>query len=44
MPVARSLAVAQGLLGSRDFMETPFSMTTYTSQAVKNQQARTLAT
>ncbi|WP_110996066.1 TonB-dependent receptor [Pseudomonas sichuanensis] len=33
---------AQGLLGSRDFMETPFSMTTYTSQAVKNLQARTL--
>jgi iron complex outermembrane receptor protein len=33
---------SQGLLGSRDFMETPFSMTTYTSQAVKNQQARTL--
>ena len=33
---------AQGLLGSRDFMETPFSVTTYTSEAVKNQQARTL--
>ncbi|QKS80906.1 TonB-dependent receptor [Pseudomonas bijieensis] len=33
---------SQGLLGSRDFMETPFSMTTYTSAAVKNQQARTL--
>ncbi|SFB57549.1 iron complex outermembrane recepter protein [Pseudomonas sp. NFIX10] len=33
---------SQGLLGSRDFMETPFSMTTYTSQTVKNQQARTL--
>lgn len=33
---------SQGLLGSRDFMETPFSMTTYTSTAVKNQQARTL--
>lgn len=33
---------SQGLLGSRDFMETPFSMTTYTSEAVKNQQARTL--
>jgi iron complex outermembrane recepter protein len=38
--VARS--GAQGLLGSRDFMETPFSMTTYTSETVKNQQARTL--
>ena len=33
---------SQGLLGSRDFMETPFSMTTYTQEAVKNQQARTL--
>ncbi|GLK88878.1 TonB-dependent receptor [Pseudomonas turukhanskensis] len=31
-----------GLLGSRDFMETPFSVTTYTSQTVKNLQARTL--
>lgn len=33
---------SQGLLGSRDFMDTPFSLTTYTSQAIKNQQARTL--
>jgi iron complex outermembrane receptor protein len=33
---------SQGLLGGRDFMETPFSMTTYTSETVKNQQARTL--
>ncbi|MDZ4021371.1 TonB-dependent receptor [Pseudomonas sichuanensis] len=33
---------ALGLLGSRDFMEAPFSMTTYTSQMVKNLQARTL--
>ena len=33
---------SQGLLGSRDFMETPFSMTTYTSETVKNQNARTL--
>ncbi|MBK5413197.1 TonB-dependent receptor [Pseudomonas sp. TH31] len=33
---------SQGLLGSKDFMETPFSMTTYTSETVKNQQARTL--
>ncbi|MFC6340125.1 TonB-dependent siderophore receptor [Pseudomonas sp. CCM 7891] len=33
---------SQGLLGSRDFMETPFSMTTYTNEAVKNLQARTL--
>ncbi|PPS27371.1 TonB-dependent siderophore receptor [Pseudomonas amygdali pv. morsprunorum] len=33
---------SQGMLGSRDFMETPFSMTTYTKDAVKNQQALTL--
>ncbi|MCQ2995485.1 TonB-dependent siderophore receptor [Pseudomonas syringae group sp. J309-1] len=33
---------SQGLLGSRDFMDTPFSMTTYTSKTVKDQQARTL--
>lgn len=33
---------SQDLLGSRDFMETPFSMTTYTEEVVKNQQARTL--
>jgi iron complex outermembrane receptor protein len=33
---------SQGLLGSKDFMETPFSMTSYTSEVVKNQQARTL--
>lgn len=33
---------SQGLLGSRDFMETPFSMTTYTSAAIKDQGARTL--
>ena len=33
---------SQGLLGSRDFMDTPFSMTTYTHELVKNQQARTL--
>ena len=32
----------QGLLGTRDFMETPFSITTYTQEAAKNQQARTL--
>lgn len=34
---------SQGLLGSRDFMESPLSMTTYTSETVKNNQARTLA-
>ncbi len=33
---------SQGLLGSKDFMETPFSMTTYTSEVIENQQARTL--
>ncbi|WP_110950243.1 TonB-dependent receptor [Pseudomonas bohemica] len=33
---------SQGLLGARDFMETPFSQTTYTSETVKNLQARTL--
>lgn len=32
-----------GLLGDRDFMETPFNVTTYTSELIKNQQARTLA-
>jgi iron complex outermembrane receptor protein len=31
-----------GMLGKRDFMETPFSLITYTSEMVKNQQARTL--
>lgn len=33
---------SQGLLGSKDFMDTPFSMTTYTSEAIENLQARTL--
>jgi iron complex outermembrane receptor protein len=33
---------SQGLLGSQDFMETPFSMTTYTSEVIENLQARTL--
>ncbi|WP_409567249.1 TonB-dependent siderophore receptor [Pseudomonas sp.] len=33
---------SQGLLGSRDFMDTPFSMTTYSSEGIKAQQARTL--
>lgn len=32
-----------GLLGERDFLETPLSQTSYTSEMVKNQQARTLA-
>lgn len=31
-----------GMLGSKDFMETPLSITSYTSETVKNQQARTL--
>lgn len=34
---------SQGLLGARDFMETPFSMTTYSSESIKAQQARTLS-
>ncbi|MGN8258564.1 TonB-dependent siderophore receptor [Pseudomonas sp. SMSB3] len=33
---------AKGLLGARDFMDTPLSMTSYTHELVKNQQARTL--
>lgn len=33
---------SQGLLGSRDFMDTPFSMITYTSEVARDQQARTL--
>jgi len=31
-----------GLLGNRDYMDTPFSETTYTNQYIQNQQARTL--
>ena len=31
-----------GMLGKRDYMETPFSQTSYTSTAAKNQLARTL--
>ena len=31
-----------GLLGNRDFMDTPFSETTYTEKYMQNQQARTL--
>ncbi|MBX8576158.1 TonB-dependent receptor [Pseudomonas cichorii] len=38
--VARS--GSQGMLGDRDFMETPFNQTSYTSTTIKNQQARTL--
>lgn len=32
-----------GLLGNRDFMDTPFDMTTYTSQKIQDQQAATVA-
>lgn len=31
-----------GMLGNQDFMDTPFSITSYTKEALKNQQARTL--
>ncbi len=31
-----------GLLGNRDYMDTPFSETTYTNQYIQSQQARTL--
>ncbi|MFZ6681987.1 TonB-dependent receptor [Undibacterium sp. Tian12W] len=32
-----------GLLGSKDVMDTPFNMTSYTAQTIEDQQARTLA-
>ncbi|MBD2839966.1 TonB-dependent receptor [Pseudomonas sp. JM0905a] len=32
-----------GMLGERDYMETPFNITSYTSEVVQDQQARTLA-
>ncbi|UVE15966.1 TonB-dependent receptor [Pseudomonas sp. LS44] len=32
----------QGMLGDQDFMDSPFSVTSYTKEALKNQQARTL--
>ena len=32
-----------GLLGAKDFLDTPFSTKNYTSEYVQNQQARTLA-
>nr|WP_095168700.1 TonB-dependent receptor [Pseudomonas sp. Irchel 3H3] len=35
-------AGSQGMLGDQDFMDSPFSVTSYTQQAIKNQQARTL--
>ncbi|MEZ0316031.1 MAG: TonB-dependent siderophore receptor [Methylophilaceae bacterium] len=32
-----------GVLGDRDFMDTPFNVTTYTAKTVEDQQSRTLA-
>lgn len=32
-----------GLLGNRDFLDTPFNITSYTSQTIENQGARTVA-
>lgn len=32
-----------GLLGNRDFMDTPFNQTSYTSKLIQDQQARALA-
>ncbi|KOF17169.1 energy transducer TonB [Ensifer adhaerens] len=32
-----------GLLGDRDFMDTPFNITSYTAQTIENQGARTVA-
>lgn len=32
-----------GILGNKDVLDTPFSTTSYTAQAIENQQARTLA-
>jgi len=31
-----------GVLGNRDFMDTPFSLTSYTAQAMQDQQARSV--
>tara|TARA_R110000782_G_scaffold3441_1_gene12689 strand:- start:150 stop:2444 length:2295 start_codon:yes stop_codon:yes gene_type:complete len=31
-----------GMLGNRDFMDTPFSQTAYTAQVIEDQQARTI--
>lgn len=39
--VARGADV--GLLGERDYMETPFSISSYTSKTVRDQQARSVA-
>jgi iron complex outermembrane receptor protein len=32
-----------GLMGNQDVMDTPFNVTSYTSELIQNQQARTLA-
>lgn len=32
-----------GMLGNRDFMDTPFNQTSYTSKTIEDQQARSLA-
>jgi iron complex outermembrane receptor protein len=32
-----------GLLGNRDFMDTPFNITSYTAETIENQGARTVA-
>jgi iron complex outermembrane recepter protein len=46
-PVAPGGQVAiggrEGFLGNRDYMDTPYSGTAYTSTLIQNQQARTLA-
>ena len=43
MPAARWRRGGKvGLLGNRDFMDTPFSETTYTDKYMQDQQARTL--
>lgn len=39
--VARGSRV--GLLGNRDYMDTPFSITSYTEQAIRDQQATSIA-
>jgi len=46
-PVSAGGQVAQGarlgLMGNQDVMDTPFNVTSYTSELIENQQARTLA-
>jgi iron complex outermembrane receptor protein len=32
-----------GILGNRDILDTPFNMTSYTDELIRNQQARTIA-